>query len=116
MIEAKAFRTFIRVHSLFKSERLSSNIKLTEFEADTHLIKLQHLQNKVLRTIGNFPRHTPVREMHMAFHLPYVFDYMTKFCRQQAEVILNHNNKNVCYIGQGEARHRKYKRLKLGGG
>jgi hypothetical protein len=28
MIEAKAFITFIRVSSLFKSERLSSNIKM----------------------------------------------------------------------------------------
>jgi hypothetical protein len=31
-------------------------------------------------------------------------------------VILNHNNENVRNIGQGEAHHRKYKRLKLGGG
>jgi hypothetical protein len=54
--------------------------------------------------------------MRMAFHLPYVYDYMTKLCRQQAEVILNHDNENVRYIGQGGARHRKYKRLKLGGG
>jgi hypothetical protein len=29
MIEAKVFRTFIRIYSLFKSERLSANIKLT---------------------------------------------------------------------------------------
>jgi hypothetical protein len=29
MIEAKAFRTFIRISSLFKSERLSANIELT---------------------------------------------------------------------------------------
>jgi hypothetical protein len=29
MIEAKAFRTFIRLYFLLKSERLSSNIKLT---------------------------------------------------------------------------------------
>jgi hypothetical protein len=29
MIEVKAFRTFIRIDSLFKSERLSTNIKLT---------------------------------------------------------------------------------------
>jgi hypothetical protein len=28
MIEGKAFRTFIRVYSLIKSERLSANIKL----------------------------------------------------------------------------------------
>jgi hypothetical protein len=31
-------------------------------------------------------------------------------------VIQNHDNENVRNIGQGEARHRKYKRLKLGGG
>jgi hypothetical protein len=41
---------------------------------------------------------------------------MTKLCRQQAEVILNNGNENVRYTGQGEARQRKYKRLKLGGG
>jgi hypothetical protein len=68
MIEAKAFRTFIRIYSLFNNEHLSANIKLTlhkalinsvmtyacpfwEIEADTHLLKLQRLQNKVLRTI-----------------------------------------------------------------
>jgi hypothetical protein len=45
-----------------------------------------------------------------------VNDYITKLCRQQAEVIQNHDNDNVRNIGQGEARHRKYKRLKLGGG
>jgi hypothetical protein len=33
MIEAKAVRTFIRVHSLFRSERLSVNIKLTLHKA-----------------------------------------------------------------------------------
>jgi hypothetical protein len=33
----------------------------------------------VLRTIGNFPRRTPVREMHLAFKLPYVYDYITKY-------------------------------------
>jgi hypothetical protein len=37
-------------------------------------------------------------------------------CRQQAEFIQNHENENVRYNGQGEARYRKYKRLKLGGG
>jgi hypothetical protein len=87
-----------------------------DFAADTHLLKLQRLQNRVLRTIGKFPRRTPVRELHKAFSIPYVYDYVTKLSRQQAEVILNHKNANVCNIGQGEARHRKYKGLKLGGG
>jgi hypothetical protein len=68
---------------------------------------------KVLRTIGNFPKRTSVRDMHKSFHMPYVYDYITKLCRQQAEVIQNHENENVRYIGQDEARHRKYKRLKL---
>jgi hypothetical protein len=86
-----------------------------EFAADTHLMKLR-LQNKVLPTIGNYPRRTPVRELHLAFHILFVYDYITKLSRQQAEVIQNHNNENVCNIGQGEANHRKYKRLKLGGG
>jgi hypothetical protein len=56
--------------------------------------------------------------MHVAFQIPYVYDYITKSCRQQAEVIQNHENENenVRNIGQGEATHRKYKRLKLGGG
>jgi hypothetical protein len=39
-----------------------------------------------------------------------------KLCWQQTEVIQNHDKENVRNIGQGEARRRKYKRLKLGGG
>jgi hypothetical protein len=85
-----------------------------EFAAECHLLKLQRLQNKVLPTIGNFPRRTSVRDIHKAFHIPYVYDYITKSCRQQAEVI--HTHENDRYLGQGEARHRKYKRLKFGGG
>jgi hypothetical protein len=87
-----------------------------DFAADTHLMKLQRLQNKVLRTIGNFPRQTPVRELHKAFSIPYIYDYITELSRQQAEDIQNHENANVRNIGQRKARHRKYKRLKLGGG
>jgi hypothetical protein len=82
MIKAKAFRTFITLYSLFKIERLSANIKLTlhkalirsvmtyaspawEYAADTHLLKLQRLQNKVLRTTANFPRNTQVCNLHI---------------------------------------------------
>jgi hypothetical protein len=60
MTEAKAFRTFIRIYSLFKSERLSTNIVLTlhkalirpimthacpgwELVAHTYVLKLQSL-------------------------------------------------------------------------
>jgi hypothetical protein len=74
------------------------------------------MQNKVLRTIGNFPTCTPVRDFHTAINLSYVHDYITKLCRQQAEVIQNHENEHVGGIGQGETRNRKYNRLKLGSG
>jgi hypothetical protein len=85
-----------------------------EFAADTHQMKLQRLQNKVLRIIGKFP--TPIRDVHISLQIPYVYDYKTKLCRQQAQDIQHHENIHVRNIGQGEARHRKYKRLKLGGG
>jgi hypothetical protein len=53
----------------------------------------------------------------VVFKVPYVYDYITKLCSKQAEVILNHANPTVHGIGQGEARHRnyEYKMLKLGG-
>jgi hypothetical protein len=73
MIEAKAFKIFITIRSLLKSECLSINIKLTlhktlirslmtyacppwELVADTYLLKLQCMQNKFLRITENFPR------------------------------------------------------------
>jgi hypothetical protein len=87
-----------------------------EFAADTQLLKLQRLQNKILRTTGNFPRRTPVRDLHTAFKILYVYDFITKLCKQKAEVIQNHHNPNVRNTGHGEAQRRKYKRLKLGGG
>jgi hypothetical protein len=86
MIEDKAFRTFIRINTLFKIERLKVALHKTlissvmtyacstrELAADT-----QRLQNKVLRTIGNFPKCTPVGDLHTSFYLPYVYDYITK--------------------------------------
>jgi CRISPR/Cas system CSM-associated protein Csm5 (group 7 of RAMP superfamily) len=45
----------------------------------------------------------------------YVYDFITKLCGKQAEVVQNHYNRNVRNTGQGEAQQRKYKTLKLGG-
>jgi hypothetical protein len=74
-----------------------------EFAAETHLAtnaKQGHL----------------IRDMHVAFQVPYAYDYVTKLYRRQAEIIQNHENENVIIIGQGETPLRKYSRLKLGGG
>jgi hypothetical protein len=77
---AKALGTFIRTYSIFKSKHLSAHIKVIvyrllirsimtnacptwKFAADTHLMKLQRLQNRVLRAIGNLDWRTPVRKV-----------------------------------------------------
>jgi hypothetical protein len=48
-----------------------------EFVTDTHLLKLQHLQNKVLCTTGKFSSCTPVCELDMAFQVPYTGRFFT---------------------------------------
>jgi hypothetical protein len=80
------------------------------------LLESMFSTQSVLRATGNLNWCTPIRDLHLAFKIPYTYAYITKLCRRQAEVILNHENPNVHEIGQGEPRHRKYKRLKLGGG
>jgi hypothetical protein len=62
------------------------------------------------------PRLTLIRELRMAFQVPYIYDYITKLCMQQAEVVQNYENANVREVGKGKARHRTYKRLQHGGG
>jgi hypothetical protein len=122
---AKALRTYIRTYSLFKSVHINTNIKLTlnkalirsvmicacsmwEYAADCHLLKLEHLQNRILCGTENLDRCTPVCELHVAFRIPYVYDYIIKLCWTQSEVILNHVNLNVGGIRQGKAIRRKY--------
>jgi hypothetical protein len=48
-----------------------------EFAADTCLLRLQRLQDKVLRTTGKFPRRTSVRDLYVAFRIPCVYDFST---------------------------------------
>jgi hypothetical protein len=122
MTEVEAFRTFIVIYILFENEHLSANIILNlsralvrsvmfyacpawEIAADTYLLKLQRLQNKVLRTVVNCPKYTVIRFLHTPFNLSYVY-YYKKMCRQQAIVIQNHENENFLSIGQGEARQK----------
>jgi hypothetical protein len=62
------------------------------------------------------PPHWKIFKVHTAFNLLHVYDYTTKLFRKGAEVTKNHENIRVRSIGQGEARHRKYEGLKLGGG
>jgi hypothetical protein len=96
----------LRVYPILKSEHFSANTKLTlckalirskmtyacltELAIDSNIFKLRRLQNKVLLTTGNLLRRTLTRALHLAFEIPYVYDYVTEICREQAEVIKNH--------------------------
>jgi hypothetical protein len=50
----------------------------------------------------------------MAFQVPYIYDYILKFCRQQAVAIQNHENTNIRDIGKSETQRIKYKTLNFG--
>jgi len=108
-IITKALLIFIRVYPLLKSDRLSAKLKLTlyktlmrskmtyacpawEFAADSHLLKLQRLQNGALRTTGNLPRRTLNGALHLAFKIPYVCDCIIRTHRKQAEVAQDQKN------------------------
>jgi hypothetical protein len=41
--------------------------------------------------------------MHAAFRIRYVYDYVTKLCRQQEKVLQNYENENIRNIGQVKA-------------
>jgi hypothetical protein len=41
-----------------------------EFAVGSQLLKLQRLQNKVLRIIGNLPRRTSTLDLHVALKIP----------------------------------------------
>jgi hypothetical protein len=128
----KALPTFIRTYSLFRSGCLGTNIKLTLYKtlfrsvttyscstwvyaADAYLLQLHHLQNRVLRDIGNLDMCKQVRKLHVVLKIPYEYKFITKLCRTQADAILKLVNPNVHGTVQEEAIHKKYKRLKLGG-
>jgi transcriptional antiterminator Rof (Rho-off) len=84
--------------------------------ADSYLLKLQHLQNKFLRPIENFQRCTTLCDLHTAFNLPCAYHYITKLCKQEAEVIQIHENGHIRSTAEGQVSHRKYMRLKVGSG
>jgi hypothetical protein len=136
MVEAKGLQNIITFCYLFKKERLSANVELTlhrvrifrsvmsyaclacKFKANTRLLKLCTALSKqrLATSLIIFPKCILVRKLHMAFRVTYIYDHITKLCRQQAKVIQNHENANVHDIRKGEARQRQYKRLKRGGG
>jgi hypothetical protein len=106
MIKAQVFRTFTRVYFLFKSEGLIANIKQSlhktfrslfpyacpawEFAADNHLLNYSACKTKcsaqleVFQGAHRFAICTLLSNFRIYI---YIYDYITKLCVQQAEVI-----------------------------
>jgi hypothetical protein len=90
---------------------------MTEAKADI-------ISHKIAAPAKHFsPHHCKISKAHTGLLFVQGFKpfmciqlYKKKSAQTRTEVMQNHGNENVRSIGQGEARHRKYKKLKLGGG
>jgi hypothetical protein len=79
-------------------------------------MKLQRLQNKVLRTIGKFPRNTAIRGMHIFLQIPCVYDFITKLCNNKPKSFNITRIYMIAILGKEKPDIENIKRLKLGGG
>lgn len=88
---SKVFSTFMPVHSLFKRQRLRTNIKLTLHKAVINFI-MSHVcpaWTCVSDTSPHnwyFPRRTLTPELHVAIETPYLFKRVSKLRTQKAEI------------------------------
>jgi hypothetical protein len=64
-------------------------------------MKLQRVQNKVLRTIGNLPWRTLVRDLHWRSK----FRMYNEIMQATSRIRTKYDNENGRNIGQGEPRH-----------
>jgi hypothetical protein len=55
--------------------------------------------SEILRTTGSPPSRTNIRKFHVAYNVPYMHDFVTILCRQQAAVIQNQENASILKIG-----------------
>jgi hypothetical protein len=111
MIEAKAFRTFIRVYPLFRSESLSANIKLA-----LHKGLLMSIMTYTRPWLGVcdrcalISRYTSKETFQETrgfsiFHVAFELLYVTKLCRQQARKVIQKR----AYVGN--IRHKDHVRV-----
>jgi hypothetical protein len=82
--------------------------------AETHLVKLQCLQNKVLSTTGKFPSSTSVRDIHIDFQIPYVYDFTQNYAGNKQKSFKMVKMKIFAILDKKP--HTDNIKLKLGGG
>jgi hypothetical protein len=63
--------------------------------AKINLLQLQCLQNIWSSArLAITSRHTLIRDLHLAFRIPYLHDFIAKLRKQQTEVIQNHKKES----------------------
>jgi hypothetical protein len=83
-------------------KEISSNLKRTKNEVRVRLtLRLAVCRQSVRLGVKALETHDQI-----LFYFNRIL--AEKLCKQQAEVIQNHENEYVSGIGQGEAKHRKY--------
>ena len=55
--------------------------------AETHIQKLQLIQNQALRIISKFPAYVAIEDLHDCSGLPYVKDYLAECAQKKLTVI-----------------------------
>jgi hypothetical protein len=98
-----------------RSEREPRDIRMEELLATVFSVRSVSRCYKRDESRSGSPHHWKSYKLHIGPRLkfPYVYYYITKLCRQQTEVVKNHDSEQVRSIEQSEGRHRKCNRLEL---
>jgi hypothetical protein len=74
------------------------------------LVDVYRIRIQTAIKLFRLSRRTSTRDLHVAFKIPYIYGFVTKLCRQQTEIIPNHENVNVRNTGQAELNTEKNKK------
>ena len=111
-VVSKAIAKFINLYTLFKNKVLSQKSKIIlykslvlpgmlyacpswSFTCDSNISKLQVVQNKFLRIIGNCRKFTQISIVHKELNIEYVKSYIKKLSQSYFWRAKNHKNSLV---------------------
>lgn len=126
LIVHNAIGKLIKLYPIFKNKHLTQNSKLIFYKTfirtallyacpvwslacQTNVNKLQVVQNKFLRLIGNFRRFTPIYLMHERLNMEYVEKIIYKNSVSYYNKIANHSSylvKNILYDKNVKYKHK----------
>ena len=84
------------------------------FTCDSNIKKLQIVQNKCLRIIGNYPRYTPCYIMHEQLNIEYIYNFIRNISTNFFSKIKDNKNQLISNIANYDIKIKhKHKRIKL---